>query len=1215
MKRKLWLLIYAFLLVALVLPATSVFAQDCSSLQLSYTTTESRCMATGSVTIQVTGGSGSYNYKVTGPVTTNFTSSSTITGLQAGTYTVIVKDINRGCQVEKEGVVVAGSYQDPRFALSATDVTCAGNDGTITVNSQQYGRSPFTYTIIAPSPSQVGVTNSTGSFSNLLPGEYAIQLKDSCGGIQVRRITVQSYSWWFDGITVTKVDCNTADATIRLKDNKGNITATAFTGFQYGVVNAPGDTTWFSTSSFRFSTQKKLTATFVAKDPCGKVHASVWSIPANAKPAVGNINYSNTTCNSFTATVSGQQNLTNAQYELYVDGSPRTFVTANNTGVFTGLAYGNYCIYVKDGCYDTTIVKCFSRAAPTISLNAAPSISNRTCNTFTASLSGTNLTNPEYCLYDAAKNKLECNNTGTFNNISYGSYCIKVTDGCTGATLERCFTENAPVPTITNHNIYGQGCSTFNVSATANNIINPEYCLYDKDGNVVRCNNTGVFTDVPFGYYCIKVTSCGITSAGRCFTVNKPQPSIGATVQTSNKTCSTFTAAVTNKSNLTSPTFELYNSAKQLVATNNSGTFHNLAYGSYCIKLIDGCNNTTIERCFEEQQPKPAVNATIQQSNATCSTFTATVTGTNFTNPQYCIYNAADQLVDCNATGVFNNLAYGTYCITVKDGCYDTTIRVCQTFAMDYALTLATSKSCTFGHANIDISFTNGIAPYTIRAYDPNGVLVHTATTSTGAASLVLPTLPAGLKYTITGTDNCGRTDSKTITPDATIVTNSITARAKCPSSTWQNGSGDLEVTSSSNWKNVTPAIIKKDGATFNRTYSSNTGNTYIFSDLEPATYIIAYSMKDCSSQLYDTFVLKPYTFPTQGRSAIYQCDNNSFSLGADVTGGIGPYKYQIIGSEPEIPSITSEEQSSPLFTINTGTVYSLVRLRTIDACGNATLNDVSVLPLQNVIMKASRDCFYQDVVLSVDTIPNAKYEWYKRTGLEDSVLLTTDITYNLPFMRPEDVGTYICKVTVNDGCMIRIASYTLTGDCGYIHLPVSVQLNGKKAASGNELTWTGSDAPNVVAYIVERKSSNDTGFTAIGKWDAFQRSYRKEFRFTDSHVAAGTSVYRIKTVTASGNFAYSNMVALSSGNSVTVVYPNPVVNEFQVMISGERPATYHIELHNAAGQVVEKSELKNVVQTTLRYSRNRHLQAGMYLLKVINTTSGKTEHFKLLFK
>src|SRR5215831_15643719 len=83
---------------------TSSIAQDCSNLKATYSSIESRCTATGIIGINATGGSGNYNYKVIGPVTTSFTSTNSITGLSAGNYAVFVHDITTGCTIEKDSI-------------------------------------------------------------------------------------------------------------------------------------------------------------------------------------------------------------------------------------------------------------------------------------------------------------------------------------------------------------------------------------------------------------------------------------------------------------------------------------------------------------------------------------------------------------------------------------------------------------------------------------------------------------------------------------------------------------------------------------------------------------------------------------------------------------------------------------------------------------------------------------------------------------------------------------------------------------------------------------------------------------------------------------------------------------------------------------------------------------------------------------------------------
>jgi hypothetical protein len=296
-------------------------------------------VATGSITVNVAGGSGSYNYKAIGPVTTPVTSSNSITGLAPGYYSVLVTDLTTNCTKQLDSIYVAGSYNDPRFQLTKTDASCAGNDGTISVVNQQLGRSPFTYAIIAPSPSNIGATSSTGDFSGLIPGEYVIQLQDSCGGVQVRRITIENYNWWFDSVSVVRNGCSVADVFIRIRDSKGNIntSGTEFSGFVYGYTEN-GDTTWAGSYSFSVLLGTNRQLNIVVKDNCGNVHSTIWSLPDNLKPSLEDVDFSDFTCTSFTASVSGQ-NLTSPYFCLY--DNMDVAITCNTDGLFTNLSYGS----------------------------------------------------------------------------------------------------------------------------------------------------------------------------------------------------------------------------------------------------------------------------------------------------------------------------------------------------------------------------------------------------------------------------------------------------------------------------------------------------------------------------------------------------------------------------------------------------------------------------------------------------------------------------------------------------------------------------------------------------------------------------------------------------------------------------------------------------------------------------------------------------------
>src|SRR5689334_14170935 len=116
MKVKFYLAVVAYFLFM-----GSAIAQNCNAISITYTSKESRCVATGSITVNVTGGSGNYNYKASGIVSTPTTSSNILTGLPAGYYTIIVKDLTHNCTVQLDSAFIPGSYNDPRFQLTKTD--------------------------------------------------------------------------------------------------------------------------------------------------------------------------------------------------------------------------------------------------------------------------------------------------------------------------------------------------------------------------------------------------------------------------------------------------------------------------------------------------------------------------------------------------------------------------------------------------------------------------------------------------------------------------------------------------------------------------------------------------------------------------------------------------------------------------------------------------------------------------------------------------------------------------------------------------------------------------------------------------------------------------------------------------------------------------------------------------------------------------------------
>ena len=1201
------------------------------NLSLSYSVTESRCKSTGSIEITVNGGSGNYNYKITGgsipPINT---SANLITGIPAGTYTVEVKDVTDNCIISQANIVVPGNYQDPRFELSGTDVTCInGSDGTITVTNQQFGTGPFVYTIVAPSASGVGTSNATGVFTGLIPGDYAIRLVDSCGGIQQRLITIANYNWWISSAPVSVFDCDSAAITVNLTDNKANnnSSGSSFAGFIYGAVITPGDTIWSVNRNFNVLKGAARSFAIVAKDPCGNIKSTGWT--ENNKPSVGaNISISNQVCNTFTASVTGQTNLTNPQYCLYDNSN--NLIGCNNTGVFNNVPYGSYCINTEDVCYDTIIVRCFTVNQPVPGVGSTVATGNLSCSTFTASITGqTNLINPQYCLFDNANILVSCNNTGVFDNIPYGSYCIQVTDGCTGTVINRCFTRTVPIPAVNaTINITNRDCGTFTGSVTGIvNLNNAQFCIYDNLNNLITCNTTGVFNGLPYGSYCIEITNdaaCYDTTIVRCFNVNPSQPSVGNAVSIGNKTCTGFRATINNQNNLTNPQFCLYDNSNNLVSCNNTGVFNNIPYGSYCIETTNdaACYDTIITRCFTVTQPIPSVGASVSIANKACSTFSASITGkSNLTNPQYCLYDAGNNLVTCNTSGNFNGIPYGSYCIEITNdaACYDTTITRCFSASPNSMnIGVTSNASCTIGSTDLVGNWTSTASPYTIEVFNPGNVLVYSAITNNSNTTINgLAGLPPGLQYKVVISDNCNGRDSVLVTPQASWLNKSINANSKCPGGEWQNGSGDLLVSCEYSEGSVTPKIIRKNGGVVNITHNSSNGINYTFTEMEPATYVVEYTLQNCSTKQYDTFDLSPYSFPDLQQSAVYQCNDNSFSVSSAVSGGLTPFTYEIIGSVPSSPSIISPPQNSPVFSIDNNNTYGLVRLRAIDACGNATTNDASVLPLANAIINASSNCFYNNIVLGVDTIPNATYTWYRKTSATDSVLVGNSQSFNIPYLLPTDTGTYVCEVSVNGGCLTRISGFTLDGACG-IPLPGNnLQFAGSLKNNQAALNWTTNKEYVADEFIVER-SADGVNFTAVGSVKAVHNGTGSQNRYYFTHTTpeAGKNYYRLRVMKGNNTVAFSGLVLVTLNDETSIIVsPNPADADVTIRFTRIVPGNYSVSLFSSDGKIQMSAKYSVRSGDIKTLQRPGSIKAGICYLVILNTATGDRKVVSLLFR
>lgn len=131
----------------------------------------------GSISVQVSGGTGSYTFQwETGQQT------ATITGLGAGEYRLTVSDAN-GCEASFQASLTAAGSLD--VSVQTTSPDCAGQNSGQAV-ATPVGAGTYNYQWSAP-----GATNSNTA-DNLSPGAYSVTVSNAEGCVAVRNFVIEA---------------------------------------------------------------------------------------------------------------------------------------------------------------------------------------------------------------------------------------------------------------------------------------------------------------------------------------------------------------------------------------------------------------------------------------------------------------------------------------------------------------------------------------------------------------------------------------------------------------------------------------------------------------------------------------------------------------------------------------------------------------------------------------------------------------------------------------------------------------------------------------------------------------------------------------------------------------------------------------------------------------------------------------------------------------
>ena len=224
--------------------------------------------------------------------------------------------------------------------------------------------------------------------------------------------------------------------------------------------------------------------------------------------------------------------------------------------------------------------------------------------------------------------------------------------------------------------------------------------------------------------------------------------------------------------------------------------------------------------------------------------------------------------------------------------------------------------------------------------------------------------------------------------------------------------------------------------------------------------------------------------------------------------------------------------------------------------------------------------------------------EWESRKGVNDNMTagtLTTQIMtqeatmHSRGFSGGVGMNAYFTKLT------------PLTNS----YLPADIiHFNAYRVSySLADLVWTTSRETNNAVFEIERMFDNETEFTKIAtvatKAPGGNSTTRLDYFYEDNNSYDGWTYYRIKVVSATGKYLYTEVREVPPLIKV-VVYPNPNFGDFKVDIRGIKTPLV-MQLFDTWGQIIRSKDILMNGEVHIT-----DVPTGTYFLTLIHKDSKK---------
>ena len=1028
----------------------SVFIEEINDLSCTIQVTDANCgQATGSLIVNVTNGSGSFQYTLTGGILNSpiIQNSNVFNNLNGGDYTVSVIDLNSTTSATCSTSCTAyiDEINNLSCSISTGDATCGQANGTLNV-SVSNGSGDLVYTLDGGNLTSP-IVQSSPLFTGLNGGSYTVTVVDIGSTTNVDCSTTCMALI----IEVNNLSCSITPNPATCGNENGSLTVNVLNGsnnFEYTLTGGNLTTPIVQTNNNVFSGLAGGSYTVSVVDlnsttatncvtSCSTTILEVNDLSCSISPADASCGQAN---GSLAVSVSNGSG--NFQYTL-TGGSLISPLIQVNDPFFVGLYGGSYTVSVldlnspnPDVCFttcSTTIDEINDLSCNIIPTSASCGISDGSLEVLVTNGSG----NFEYTLTGGnIVGSIVQVNDPVFTGLIGGSYTVSVLDLDSPTSTDCSTTCSTLVGEISDIS-----CEVIPTEATCGNADGSlEVIVFNGSGNfeytltsvnltdpIVQVNNP-IFTNLQGGEYFVTVVDLNSTTNNDCSTVcvgyideiNNIVCLIDATDADCGQANGTLTVTVFNGSgnfeyyltggNLTSPVLQV-----------NNPVFTGLAGGDYTVEVVDVSSTSRVDCssiCMATIDEINDLSCTIIPTDATCGlsngslevvvtngsgNFEFTLTGGNLTNPIVQVNNP-----------IFTGLSGGSYLVNVED-LNSTTITNCETFCTTF-INEENNLSCSINVLDATCGLSNGELEVIVL----NGSGNFEFTLSGG--NIVIPIVQNSNVFTgliggnyfvnvidlsSTTATNCVTSCSAFVDEENNLSCTITPSAADCGLSNGSlevfvsNGSGNFEYTLTGG--NLVNPIVQVNNSIF----TGLVGGDYVVNILD----LNSSTNSDCSTTC-STFVDEFNNLACLINTSPAGCGVATGSLEVIVSNGSGNFEYTLSGGNLGSP-IT--QVNNPIFTNLNGGNYTIL----VSDLNSTTASDCSTTCIAFIeeindlicsISTTDADCGVANGTLSV-TVDNGSGNF--QYTLSGGNIINPVVQTNDPVFTGLVGGTYI--VTVND--------------------------------------------------------------------------------------------------------------------------------------------------------------------------------------------------------